>query len=350
VAVFEIQDNGRFLEYRKTPFEVNHEESILESWMESNPQGILEDGRILIVGRQVRTNLDKYIDLLGLDREGNAVVIELKRDRTPRDVVAQALEYASYVEKLDTRQLDEILAQYLGEGSPELVDQHRAYFNLDPDEAVSFNKDQRIVIIGQNITPEVRQTATFLGEKGIRVTCVEFTFFETDDGKRLLSQEIVVGKESERPKSITSGSERRITEQEFLESADENGRRAYTRIVEMAKDRDIPISWAYRGFTLNVRIENVEVCILWCSLPDSVFKQTIRTLLRDPREFEKKTAVPEDVIQMLWQKAEETGLFEPAGKNLKCTIDRHMSDSEITSITDWCIQVESAIREYGLKQ
>ena len=37
------------------PFEAEHDESVLEEWLESNPDGILEDGRILIVGRQVRT-------------------------------------------------------------------------------------------------------------------------------------------------------------------------------------------------------------------------------------------------------------------------------------------------------
>ena len=55
------------------PFEANHEESVLEGWLESNPGGILEDGPLLIIGRQVPTDLGKSIDLLGVDREGNVV-------------------------------------------------------------------------------------------------------------------------------------------------------------------------------------------------------------------------------------------------------------------------------------
>ena len=54
----------------------------------------------MVIGRQVRTSFDKRIDLLAIDRVGNLVVIELKRDRTYRDVVAQVLDYASWVKDL----------------------------------------------------------------------------------------------------------------------------------------------------------------------------------------------------------------------------------------------------------
>ena len=48
------------------------------------------------------------IDILALDREGNIVVVECKRDRTPRDIIAQILDYASWVSKLSTREVHEI--------------------------------------------------------------------------------------------------------------------------------------------------------------------------------------------------------------------------------------------------
>ena len=70
------------------------------------------NGPLLIIGRQVPTDLGKSIDLLGVDREGNVVVVELKRDRTPRDVVAQALEYAAFAAKLDAGALEGILGEY----------------------------------------------------------------------------------------------------------------------------------------------------------------------------------------------------------------------------------------------
>ena len=112
MRVFSVGPDNGFTEYERVPFEADHVESVLEEWLESNPGGILEDGPLLIIGRQVPTDLGKSIDLLGVDREGNVVVVELKRDRTPRDVVAQALEYAAFAAKLDAAALEGILGEY----------------------------------------------------------------------------------------------------------------------------------------------------------------------------------------------------------------------------------------------
>ena len=51
----------------------------------------MEDGGLLIIGRQVRTECGAFMDLLGVDRNGDVAVVELKRDRTPRDTIAQIL-------------------------------------------------------------------------------------------------------------------------------------------------------------------------------------------------------------------------------------------------------------------
>src|SRR4051794_22819934 len=75
-------------------------EDRLETWIEQDSSILGLD--VLIIGRQVRTPYSGRIDLLALDAEGSLVVIELKRDRTPREVVAQVLDYAAWVHGLST--------------------------------------------------------------------------------------------------------------------------------------------------------------------------------------------------------------------------------------------------------
>ena len=66
----------------------------LEPWLASNPEIIGTD--IMIIGRQVMTKSGP-IDLLGIDKSGNTVVIEIKRAELPREALVQAIDYASNV-------------------------------------------------------------------------------------------------------------------------------------------------------------------------------------------------------------------------------------------------------------
>jgi hypothetical protein len=350
MRLFGIHSDGKFGEYVQTPFHIDHEEAVLEGWLETNPDGIVEDGKILIIGRQVVTNFGGFIDLVGIDRQGTDVVVELKRNRTPRDTLAQALEYASFAARLDTGQLEGILRSYLNDESLNLAEHHRAYFELGLDEAIAFNKDQRVVIVGQRVTTEIRQTASFLRSKGIKVTCVEFTFFRGEGGIRLLSQEIVVGNEADKPSQVASGSLPTVTEEAFLNSLDDNGKAVFSRILVLAKDKFMPIHWGTKGFSLNVDLDGTHVAVCYGYPIGAVYKQSVYTTMAGQGSMTSKTAVPEDVIKELRRKAQSTGLFSPAGRELKCPINRSFSEAEISGLLSWIEAVAEAIREYGLKE
>jgi len=66
-------------------------EERLEDWLEQDISIISDD--LLVIGRQVRTAFEKYIDLLCVKRNGDVVIVELKKDKAPREVIAQVLEY-----------------------------------------------------------------------------------------------------------------------------------------------------------------------------------------------------------------------------------------------------------------
>jgi RecB family endonuclease NucS len=90
-------------------------EELLEDMIESD-SSILED-EWLIIGRQVITKHKKEIDLLAIAPDSSLVIIELKRSKTPRDVVAQAIDYATWVDELKADDISNIFEHYSSGGT-----------------------------------------------------------------------------------------------------------------------------------------------------------------------------------------------------------------------------------------
>lgn len=342
-----IGKDGTFREYVETPFSGEHLESVLEDWMEKNPGAILEDGELLVVGRQVRTNLNSIIDLLALDRDGNAVVIEFKRGRTPRDTLAQALEYASFVADLDADQIEDVFRTYTSEESAGLADAHREYFKLSPDEAVSFNKEQRIVIVGQNVTEEIRQTSRFLRAKGIRTTCLEFTFFRSDSDEQLLTTNMVVGSEIVGGRRVTAGKASLTTREEFDSRLDGHGRRFFDQLFTYAEDHGFIIYWGYSGFSMNVHVDDMDVVLCYGYPTGSGPGQCLQSVLFRQGGLLFKTPAPEEVARQFRDKAEASGLFRRGGNEAKLIIDRQFSAGEMERILSWLDDLAEAVREHA---
>lgn len=93
-------------------------ESRLEAWI-CQDLSLVGEG-LLLLGNQVATEYGHAIDVLALDQKGNLVVLELKRGRTPRDVVAQILDYASWAHSLSIQDIDDIAKTYRKKSLEEL--------------------------------------------------------------------------------------------------------------------------------------------------------------------------------------------------------------------------------------
>ena len=83
-------------------------EALLEQMIVQDP-AILSPAWMLI-GQQETTSHGGRIDLLAIAPDGSLVLVELKRDRTPRKIVAQALDYASWVAELGADRIAQIYA------------------------------------------------------------------------------------------------------------------------------------------------------------------------------------------------------------------------------------------------
>src|SRR5205807_3299520 len=88
----------------------------------------------MLIGRQEATTHGGRIDLLAIAPDGSLVLIELKRDRTPREIVAQALDYASWVEQLTAEKVAQIYQRFCNGGSLDAAFAQRFGTELDADE------------------------------------------------------------------------------------------------------------------------------------------------------------------------------------------------------------------------
>ena len=138
---------------------------------------------LLILGRQVLTSHGGFIDLLALDADGRAHVLELKRDRTPRDVVAQALDYGSWVKGLSLEDLGQIYLQHQG-GNKQLDEAFAEQFDSPLPDVV--NAEQQFTIVASELDPTSERIVEFLAEGyGVPINAVFFRHFDEGDREYL---------------------------------------------------------------------------------------------------------------------------------------------------------------------
>lgn len=138
---------------------------------------------LLILGRQVPTSYGGSVDLLALDANGRVHVLELKRDRTPRDVVAQTLDYGSWVTGLSLEELQQIyLAHH--DGDKHLDEAFAQQFDSPLPDVV--NEEQQFTIVASELDPTSDRIVEFLAESyGVPINAVFFRHFSDDSHEYL---------------------------------------------------------------------------------------------------------------------------------------------------------------------
>lgn len=161
-------------------------ESRLENWLE-NDISIL-DKDLLVIGRQVSTDFGGSIDLLCVDSSGDTVIVELKRDKTPRDTVAQALDYASWVVDLSYERVIEIADQYLKEPLG------GAFYNkFRKDLPESVNTNHKIVVVASSIDQKSERIISYLSNTyGVNINAVTFQYFQTTEEIEFLTRVFLI--------------------------------------------------------------------------------------------------------------------------------------------------------------
>jgi len=138
----------------------------------------------MLIGRQIRTSHNGIPDLLAIARDGSLVLVELKRDRTPRDVIAQALDYASWVERLGAEEITGIYSRFSNGGS--LAEAFKRRFNAELEEDM-LNASHQVVVVASELDPLSERIVQYLSDREIPINVLFFQVFR-DGSEQYLSR------------------------------------------------------------------------------------------------------------------------------------------------------------------
>ena len=150
---------------------------------------ITRDPRILssewmLIGRQEITPHGGRIDLLAIAPDGSLVLIEIKRDRTPREVVAQALDYASWVEDLTAELIADIYRRFSNGGN--LSEAFKTRFGVDLEEDM-LNQAHQIVLVAAELDASSERIISYLNDRDVAINVLFFQVFQ-NGAEQLLSR------------------------------------------------------------------------------------------------------------------------------------------------------------------
>lgn len=180
---------------------------------------------ILVLGRQHVTEHGTRLDLLGLDAEGDLHIVELKRDRTPRDAVAQLLDYGAWARGVSR---DELATIYRAYADQELEAGFAERFDGQLPEVLGVR--HHMVLVASELDASSERIVTYLAsEWGLPVNVVFFRFFRDGDREYLARTWLMEPSVSEAPRGGGKGSRTREpwNGQDFYVTLGEDERRSW---------------------------------------------------------------------------------------------------------------------------
>jgi Endonuclease NucS C-terminal domain len=199
VHLWRIGPDEQLIEISRAPLDL---ESRLQEWLARDISVL--DPDLLVIGREVETDFGGFIDILCIDAAGDLVIVELKRDKTPREVTAQALDYASWVANLSNERVTSIANDHLDESSDSAFTQR---FGIELPETL--NADHRTLVVGSEIDPSSERIVRYLSDAhGVNINVATFQFFQLAESE-LLARVFLIEPSEVELKTRTKGSSKR---------------------------------------------------------------------------------------------------------------------------------------------
>lgn len=165
---------GKLVQLTESAFSQSYKERDLEDWVEQNPT-LLGHPDLTVIGRQVYVPNVGPLDLLAINQNGRLVVVEFKRQKSTRDAIAQILDYASSLQKMNIDQLSGL----------------RNISASELSEVTDF--DPVMILVAADADEAVERIVGYLASKAqLAIEVVTFTYVAFEDGREIIARSILI--------------------------------------------------------------------------------------------------------------------------------------------------------------
>ncbi len=186
-------------ELKEVPAEKLPYEDKIHDALEKGLSLISDD--LLILGSHVATDFGTEVDILGIEANGDIVIIELKRDKTPSEIMSQALGYAAWASGIDYEMTLDIAKGHYGSEDSFREEFSKKFDGNDIPDTV--NSAHKIILVAGSLDSNTENIIKYLSEQyGVPINAVLFEYFKDDQGE-FLSKTTVIEEETAKLQTIS---------------------------------------------------------------------------------------------------------------------------------------------------
>jgi hypothetical protein len=194
MAIYEF-NKERMVKLSETSFEQEKvkERDDLQRLLRDNIDAVCPDTIVIAEEFGQWEDSSRRIDLLGLDKQANLVVFELKRTEDGGHMELQAIRYAAMVSTMTFDQVVDTYKEYLSQRSIEKEARQAVldFLGWTEEREDDFAQDVSIVLVSADFSKELTTAVLWLNQRDLDIRCVRLKPYKHDGRLFLDIQQVV---------------------------------------------------------------------------------------------------------------------------------------------------------------
>lgn len=171
------KDKPTFKPYKEiSASDYNIYEKDIENWFSKNRDVLFSDKDAILIFYQ-ETSGERQADILGIDSQGNLIIIELKRSWADRTTIGQVLDYAATISKWSYENFNDKFKEYKG-ADKELIKEFRAFVDNEEFQEDDLCKTQRLFVVAPHFEENLIKVIRWLKKYQLPIDIIPFALYE----------------------------------------------------------------------------------------------------------------------------------------------------------------------------